>query len=232
MLKSVLIWLMLVGSVSVQAQTTSTSSTPGPVASPPVVPPPQEERILFGIGVGFSPISIAGDDQNRFGNVGITDVYVPIQLGPNIRIEPQLGLYFQNAQQTLRDSIGNFLQHNSRQIVRSAMGVFYTSKVDEQFQFGIGARLGILSSEYELKFDRQSALDSNHNENYAIFYTAACFTTEYWFSKHFSIGGEIQLYFYNYGSPITTPIKDSYSPNTSSQTVISTSEVLAARFYF
>ena len=91
MIRSLLSLIVLLFGASAFAQT--------PTGGTSTVPqnPTEEEKFTFGVAISFSPIQIAGDDQTRFNTIGMTDLAFPIQLGPYIRIEPALGLYFQSA---------------------------------------------------------------------------------------------------------------------------------------
>ncbi len=199
-----------------------------------------EEKITFGVGVTYLPITIPGDASYFGGNftqVGLTDFFVPMQFGPYIRFEPELGLYFKNYQEQLPDSVGStstFQRTSDQQIVRAGFGVFYTKQVDSVFQFGVGTRLGILSSEYETHQSTAGVPDSDIH--YGVFYLGGALTVEYFLSKHFSIGGELQFIHYSFGAPLITVGSNEYSgylsPDMEQQSVWSTNEVLTARFWF
>lgn len=127
-----------------------------------------------------------------------------------------------------------FLRTSDQQIVRAGFGVFYTRQVDSSFQFGIGARLGIMSSEYETHQASPGINDSD--THYGIFYLGGAFSVEYFVSKHFSIGGECDFIHYDFGAPLVTvgsnPLSGYLSPDSPEQGVWSTNEVLSARFWF
>ncbi len=198
------------------------------------------ENITFGVGVTYLPISIPGDAEyfgGNFSEVGLTDFFVPMQFGPYIRFEPELGLYFKSYQEQVPDSVGSsntFLRSADQQIVRAGFGVFYTKQIDSVFQFGIGTRLGILSSEYETHQSKAGVPDSD--VHYGVFYLGGAFSVEYYISKHFSIGGELQFIHYSFGAPLITVGSNEYSgylsPDLYQQGVWSTNEVLMARFWF
>ncbi len=198
------------------------------------------ENITFGIGVSYYPIAIPGDASYFGGNftqAGLTDFFVPMQFGPYIRFEPELGVYLKSYQEQLPDSVGSsntFQRTSDQQIIRAGFGVFYTKQIDSVFQFGIGTRLGILSSEYETHQSTAGVADSDIH--YGVFYLGAAFSVEYYISKHFSIGGELQFIHYSFGAPLITVGSNEYSgylsPNSEQQSVWSTNEVLSARFWF
>ncbi len=198
-----------------------------------------DEKISFGVGVSYFPAVIPGDDSygGHFGAAGLMNFSVPMQFGPYIRFEPELGLYFKAYQQQVPDSAGSsstFLRTANQQIVRAGFGVIYTKQVDSVFQFGLGARLGIMSSEYETHQATSGVQDSD--VHYGVFYLGAVFSVEYFISKHFSIGGELQFIHYDFGAPLVTvgsnQLSGYLSPDTPQQGVWSTNEVLSAKFWF
>ncbi|HET6402289.1 MAG TPA: hypothetical protein VFH95_12955 [Candidatus Kapabacteria bacterium] len=196
-----------------------------------------EENISFGVGLSYSPFAVPGDDHGHFGTPGMTNFFVPMQFGPYIRFEPELGLFFKNYQEQVPDSSGassTFLRTSDQQIVRAGFGIFYTKQPDKDFQYGLGARIGIISSEYEMHQARTGVLDSNIH--YGVFYLGGAFSVEYFVSKHFSFGGELQFLHYGFGAPLVTvgsnELSGYLSPDSPQQSVWSTSEVLSARFWF
>jgi hypothetical protein len=199
-----------------------------------------EENITFGVGVSYFPAAIPGDASyfgGNFSTAGLTDFFVPMQFGPYIRFEPELGLYLKSYQEQLADSVGSsstYQRTADQQIVRAGFGVFYTKYVDSVFVFGVGTRIGILSSEYETHQSTQGIPDTDIH--YGVFYLGGAFTVEYFISKHFSFGGELQFIHYSYGAPLVTigsnQLSGYLSPDLEQQSVWSTNEVLSARFWF
>ena len=191
------------------------------------------ESIHIGISVSYSPLSIPGDVYGRFGTPGFMNFSVPLQFGPNIRFNPELGLYFNSYQEQVPDSSGGFLRTSNQQIVRTGFSVLYTVQVDSVFQFGIGPRIGIMSSETESHQNNTQIQDTD--AHYAIFYLGGVFGVEYYFSHHFSISGELQFMDYSYGSPLITvgsnPLSG-YRSDTPTEDIFATQEVLTAIFWF
>lgn len=192
------------------------------------------ENFRFGVGIDYSPVALPGDVQGHFETAGLTDFFVPVQIGPYIRFEAQLGLYFNNYQEQVPDSGWTFLRTTAQQIVRTGFGIIYTRPVDSSFYYGLGVRTGILSSEFETHQATTGIQDSD--THLGVFYLGGVFSVEYFISQHFSIGGELQFIYYNYGAPLVTigsnALSGYLSPDSPSQGVWSTSEVLSARFWF
>jgi len=188
-----------------------------------------QETVRFGIGVGVSPLAIAGDVESKFTAGGFENFYFPIQIGPYIKVEPEIGLYFFTTDQTVQDSSGSVIEHTARQIVRTGIGVFYTWRPDSVFTMYLGGRTGILSSERQITHSRQSSI-ANFDRNWAVYYAGAGLGAEYFFSHHFSLGAELQLTHFGFGVPV---IKSDPNPTEDfTQNATSTNTVLFARFYF
>ncbi|HYM20476.1 MAG TPA: outer membrane beta-barrel protein [Candidatus Kapabacteria bacterium] len=179
------------------------------------------EKISIGIGVNFFPSVLAGDAVSQFQQGGFANFIVPMQLGPHIFIEPEFGVYAYNASQTLSDSVK---YHFDRTIVRTGFGVFYSDEPDKNFEWYVGGRLGILSSKQNVTGSKDTSAQ------WGVFYTGAAFGAEYFFSPHFSIGGEFQLNHFGYGAPIINGVPD--TPVDSVHNVWSTNASLSGRFYF
>jgi hypothetical protein len=179
------------------------------------------EKITFGIGIEFFPSAIAGDQSLKFQQPGFANLIAPIQLGPHIFIEPELGVYIYNQDQTV-DSVK---QHFDREIVRTGFGVFYSVEPDKSFEWYIGARLGIFSSE-----QHQKPVSADSSSQWGVFYAGDAFGVEYFFSPHFAIGGELQLNHIGFGAPIIDEVP--WTAVDSTHSVWSTNASISARFYF
>jgi hypothetical protein len=183
--------------------------------------PENPEKISIGIGVGFFPSVLSGDLESRFQQGGFANIIIPMQLGPHIFIEPEFGIYSYDASKTLADSTK---YHFDQEIVRTGFGVFYSVEPDKSFEWYLGGRLGILSSEMHVTGSKDTSAQ------WGVFYTGAAFGAEYFFSPHFAIGGELQLNHFSYGAPIINGVP--WTPVDSVHSVWSTNTSLSARFYF
>jgi hypothetical protein len=185
------------------------------------------EKITFGVGITFYPASLPGDLQGNFQASGLANIIVPIQIGPHIFIEPELGFYRYDQNETLPDTIKEHVDH---EIVRTGFGVFYSFEPDKSFKWYLGGRLGILSSELHITHSPITSAHAEFDHQWGAFYAGAAFGVEYFFSPHFSIGGEIQINHIGYGEPVIN--ENPYPTVDSAQSVWSTNAALSARFYF
>jgi hypothetical protein len=185
------------------------------------------EKVTFGIGITVFPSSIAGDLQARFQAGGFANIIAPIQIGAHILIEPELGFYRYSQDETLPDTVK---EHSDREIVRTGFGVFYSVEPDKYFEWYLGGRLGILSSEEHTTHSPITPAHVEFDHQWGAFYAGAAFGVEYFISPHFSIGGEIQINHVGYGAPV---INENPNPSIdSAQSVWSTNVTLSARFFF
>ncbi|HZV13263.1 MAG TPA: hypothetical protein VFA55_08610, partial [Candidatus Kapabacteria bacterium] len=100
---------------------------------------------------------------------------------------------------------------------------------DKSFLYYFGGRLGILSSESQVKYSPQSTVNTNFDQNWAAFYAGAAFGVEYFISSRCSIGAEFQLNHIGYGAPV---INEAPIPTVdSTQSVWSTNAALSIRFF-
>ena len=190
-------------------------------------PPADSEKIIFGIGAAVYPGQIPGDLQDKFQAPAFVDLIAPVQIGPHIRIEAALGLYWYSGNETL---INGVAESDARELVRTSMGVFYTWNADKNLLCYFGGRLGIYSSESQISYTPQNTVNANYEEHWAAFYAGASFGMEYYFSNHFSLGAELQLNHVGYGAPVVH--EQPVSTIDSTQEAWSTNAALTARFYF
>ena len=188
---------------------------------------PEPEKITFGLGISFLPSALVGDVQGRFQAGGFANIIAPIQVGPHILIEPELGFYRYDQDQTLPDTIK---EHFDREIVRTGFGVFYTVEPDKYFEWYLGGRLGILSTEQHITHSPVSSAHEEFEHQWGAFYAGFAFGIEYFFSPHISVGGEIQINHIGYGAPV---INSNPVPTVdSTQSVWATNTTLSLRFFF
>src|SRR5579872_1307229 len=160
---------------------------------------PEPEKITFGIGVTVFPSALAGDLEEKFQAGGFANIIAPIQIGPHILIEPELGFYRYDQDETLPDTIK---EHYDKEVVRTGFGVFYSVEPDKSFEWYLGGRLGVLSSELHITHNPITSAHQEFDHQWGAFYAGAAFGVEFFFSRHFSIGGEVQINHIGYGAPV------------------------------
>jgi len=131
-----------------------------------------EARPAVGLGVSITP-------NDAFLGVNQTiELYVPIRIAPQIRIEPSLGIFSSNGATDRRDfTLG--------------IGGFWVAPVAGPVDLYAGGRL-------KLNFAHQStAAASDSSTDVSI---AAALGGEYYLVTHFSVGLEGQLGYYSHGT--------------------------------
>jgi hypothetical protein len=139
-------------------------------------PPPHEGgRPQFGLGVSIIPLQ----PSSQNGLIAPTvEVYVPIQMGPALRIEPSLGIF------TVDEPTGGTDTSN----ITLGVGVFLQQRVAPPVDLYVGGRLKLNFA----SFDNGVADDSGTD-----LLIAAAAGGEYYLAPKFSIGLEGQLGFYS-----------------------------------
>jgi hypothetical protein len=135
------------------------------------VPTSAQERNQFGVGVSIAPI------DSLVTGVPV-QVYVPIALAPNFRLEPSLGIRTADADATEESDI------------TLGVGAFYVNRLAPTADMYLGGRL-------LLNFASESAGAADDSDT--DLFIAAALGGEYYFVPKFSIGLEAQLGLYQTG---------------------------------
>jgi hypothetical protein len=145
------------------------------LAAPAVAQPaqPQARDNKFGIGIGIVPIDAAGQ-------AGTVEVYFPIALAPNFRLEPSIGLFTVDAPSGGTD-------HRDLTL---GVGAFAVNRLAPQVDMYFGGRLKLNFA----KSDGPTVDDSDTD-----LFLAAAVGGEYYFVPKFSLGLEAQLGLYSHG---------------------------------
>ncbi|BDG04506.1 outer membrane beta-barrel protein [Anaeromyxobacter oryzae] len=138
---------------------------------------PTDHRAQFGLGVSIIPLLPTTQSVALSPTI---EVYVPIQAGPNLRIEPSLGIHT-NDQPTASGQ-------PDRSNITLGVGVFVQQKVAVPVDLYVGGRL-------KLNFASTNPGDSGTD-----FIIAAAAGGEYYLVPKFSVGLEGQLGFYSNSS--------------------------------
>lgn len=125
-------------------------------------------RRPFGLGISIVPLEGAGAPT--------IEVYAPIAIAPNLRVEPSIGIL------TRDRSAGEV---DSRDVTLG-VGLFYVQRVAEPVDLYMGGRFKLNFA----KLDNGVADDSGTDV-----ILAAAVGAEHYFATHFSLGAEAQLGF-------------------------------------
>jgi hypothetical protein len=179
----------------------------------------EEKKPKFGVGVSFSPFR--GIFVERFRPLDLADIRVPIFIGSHVKLEPEIGIL----RMTETVSGGDFLfdprvRKETFTQLRLALGGYYRHSATEKLEIYVGPRVGIIRSTESIRRD-----DDEDSETLKDLLLGAALGGEYFFSNHFSLGGEVQ---FNYLSFDET--EDPFSRTEAS--LLTTNASVLLRFYF
>jgi hypothetical protein len=132
-------------------------------------PPASEHRSQLGIGVSITPSAVVSPT---------IEVYLPIQVGPALRIEPSLGIA------TVNQPTGG----TDTSDITLGVGVFLQQRVAQPVDLYVGGRLKLNFASVDTGATDDSGTD---------FIIAAAIGGEYYLVPKFSIGLEGQLGFFS-----------------------------------
>lgn len=148
----------------------------------------EESTNKYGFGVNLY--------SNRFGslfsNTDLTSFYVTMQVGETFRIEPEIGLLSVSIDENNGDKI-------SFSEAKLGLGLFYVVNPNKTTSLFVGPRIGFLRYA-----ETEDESGSEESMSATDFYIGLCTGAEHHFSKHFSLGGEIQLEYIKCGKISST----------------------------
>lgn len=184
-------------------------------AAPAAAQPSQPSQGRVGIGLGM-PVNQLSQLLGIGGSGASLEpqIYVPINISPNLRIEPQLG-YFKLSDDDAQTETSSFT---------IGAGVFFVKPVVQQTQLYLGGRLAL----NWFRDEDQNTPAKFEQTNLTI---AGVFGGEYLPSPWFSVGAEAQLAYTALGDPDVT---DTAGVTTTGQggSIFSTAGLLFLRVYF
>jgi hypothetical protein len=148
----------------------------------------QPEGTKFGIGVSLIQSVIAPDfEELQFGTVALSNIYVPIIIGSSFKLEPEIGFYrLSEEEDTFEGTLTQW---------RFGLGAFYYLPAAASVRVYVGPRVGLQLTSLSAEED----VDLEFGETDFVFGLAL--GGEYFFSDHFSLGGEVQLNYVSLGEP-------------------------------
>jgi hypothetical protein len=138
-------------------------------------PAAAQQRHTLGLGISFTPVDI--DDPAV---VPTVEIYVPILIAPQFRLEPSLGIF-------TNDQDGGGVDRSN---VTVGIGAFYVSSIAPAADMYVGGRL-------KLNFAGRD--DGVNDDSDTDFLVAAALGGEYYLAPQLSLGLEAQLGMYQRG---------------------------------
>ena len=118
---------------------------------------------------------------------GLSSVYFTTTFGNNIRFEPEIG--FSSLSRT-----DDYDRELRRTFLRVGLGQFYVSNWKKQVRFFIGPRFGLVR-----EWVSENGTASDYTEDATSIYISLCTGAEYRFAERFTLSGELQLGYIDYG---------------------------------
>jgi hypothetical protein len=153
----------------------------------------QERRPRLGIGVGITAFDFNSTVTltNGFPAALPDSIYVPINLGPSFRLEPQLGVM------TISQDVGGSgITSTDTSVISIGLGAFYLAAVASQLDVYVGGR--VVRTTYTQTLKSAGAPDDKTSGDDIRVIPAI--GGEWFPHPRFSFGAEVQLQLVSYGS--------------------------------
>lgn len=186
----------------------------------------------IGIGISLNPIALfsSGSTSMTFLPVGLTNLYLPVDMSKSLRLEPEVGIYSTSAENSYSGTAYSpaYSTKSSGSITRFGFGIFYLMPADTSFHTYVGPRIGLLltSSELSTTLPHGTTITSDETD----VFVGLAIGGEYMFSSHFSLGGEAQLNYIGLGEPSVSPA--SATNPTENRHMITNNGLVFIRWYF
>ncbi len=185
------------------------------LAAAPVASATEKDAVKVGLGLGFAPFNL--NSVQGVLNAPPVSIYVPIDIGPQLRIEPSLGFWTFSGDQ-------NVISPSSGYVWDLAVGGFYLFPPSGGFGVYAGGRLGF-------SFQGLTEAGGNTKTTETDFFIKGALGAEYHVVPKFSLGAEAQLGVTFFGDQHQTTAGVTTTPNRG-LSGFSTNGLLFVRYYF
>ncbi len=196
------------------------------IAAVPLHAQDQPGRRL-GIGLTFNPANLIVLDNNQLTVMpaGFNNFLVPIELTPQVTLEPEFGILSTKSSA----SSGGSTSSSTVSSLRLGAGFLVGFLERGGLRPYIGPRAGIIRSSYETGYTYPGGGNKN-SATQTNYYVSGVIGAQYFFSRHFSLGGEVQLTYLEEGKRHEDP-PPTYPMDLSGHT-IGTSGLIIVRCFF
>lgn len=184
----------------------------------------QPGGVRVGVGVSLNPAAIIDPDAGLFLPVGLGNIYLPIQIGRSVRLEPEVGLF--RASQKASNTGFSFSETST--VLRLGIGVFYAFPVDHGFRAYLGPRAGLIRTTDRV----EATLSPSSTTKRTDHYLGVALGGEYLFTPRFSLGAEAQFNRTSLGDEETDPPPPFPPSGETSANVLSNNGLIFVRWYF
>jgi hypothetical protein len=155
-----------------------------------------EERNRYGVGISlfeeflsYAGISFVSD------LTGDVNIYFPLRVGGEFKIEPEFGVMFLSSDY----EYDGVTHNNSERIIRIGLGlgpIIQRGKLDMYYGLRFGLSFRSIKDFQRIIYSPEGTEEEISKTDW---YLAPAFGSEYFFSPHFSVGGEVRVEFTSYG---------------------------------
>lgn len=195
-------------------------------------PPTSQPGVSVGLGVGIEPLATLGITSagnldgtvngNGFAPVGL---YVPIQVNPQIRIEPVIGFWHVSGSRNASGvAVGDQIGGSATTLGVGGL-LYFVQPAPTGFYAGLRLALNLQSA------DVAAAGGTTTTVKETDFSLAPVFGGEYAFAPRFTVGAEFQLPFTWYGDPTSETGGSSVTSN-NDRSGFRTNAVVFLRYFF
>lgn len=186
----------------------------------------QETKSKFGLGATFNPgaLSIPGEAETVLTQAGFNNVLMPIR-GQGFTFEAEFGLLRSTTERQVQTGpTTSITVKNKISNKRLGVGVLKHLARRDNLEPYFAPRVGFIFASAE-----EPQGGSNTKTSSSNFYATGGAGAQYFFSDHFTLGGEAQLTYTKLGKPKVT---GTTFPPPSEGSAITTLGVIAIRWYY
>ena len=176
----------------------------------------EESSSVFGIGISLEQsYSFIYDQGVNYLPIGLGNIYLPINISENFRIEPDIGIF------SYSYSSDDYEKRTDQ--FRLGLG-FHYSKNYGSIKILFGARFGSIFNSIKREYEDSNNENEKDEISATVLFGGPTIGAEYYFAKRFSLGAEAQLNYISLG--------EYQDENNETRTIISTRALILLRFYF
>lgn len=179
----------------------------------------------FGIGVTLNPTTVLADANLGFIPLGVTNFVLPIRVSSRVTLEPELGVFrFTEdvtgaAGVTSETKLSNF---------RVGAGLLFNLTDRSALVPYVGPRVGLVFSTLEERSSFGGTTTTSTQDQTGVYFGGAL-GAQHFFTRHFSLGGEVQLLYTTISYDETS---SGGTPPERSQSLMTTNGLVMLRWYF
>jgi hypothetical protein len=183
----------------------------------------EDVRPRFGIGISLAPAAVISSDLGTYVPIGLGNLFFPVLVG-SYKIEAEAGVLHFNDQ----TSGTGYSTTSKSTSLRLGVGAFKVKSLGGGTTLMyIGPRVGLISTSTSTSYSPGGTEQSDKETDWVF---GMAVGGEHFLSRHFSLGGEMQLNYISFGQPDHTPTTGSSS--TSDRSAVTTNGLLFVRVYF